>query len=78
MHNTLLYTYLFLFLLCLQGHLPSSCQDVQSMNGPLPDSEHFLNIQGKALKVRLHDLITSQMHPLYEAITGFICKGLLF
>uniref|UniRef100_A0A3B4VJ60 ADAM metallopeptidase with thrombospondin type 1 motif 9 n=1 Tax=Seriola dumerili TaxID=41447 RepID=A0A3B4VJ60_SERDU len=32
-------------------HLPSSCQEVQSTNGPLPDSEHILNIQGKALKV---------------------------
>lgn len=42
---------LILLLLCRQGHLPFSCQEVQSMSGPLPDSEHFLNIQGKALKV---------------------------
>lgn len=63
-YGTLLYTYLFynIFILCLQGHLPSSCQDVQSMNGPLPDSEHVLSIQGKAVKVSLYDLITSQMH----------------
>lgn len=47
--------------LCLRGHLPSSCQDVQSVNGPLPDGEHFLNIQGKALKVRFYDIITSQL-----------------
>lgn len=46
---------------CLQGHLPSSCQDIQSVNGPLPDGEHFLNIQGKALKVRFYDIITSQL-----------------
>lgn len=52
--------YLFIFLLsCIQGHLPSSCQDIHSLNGPIPDSEHFLNIQGKALKVRLYDLIIS-------------------
>ncbi|XP_053298458.1 A disintegrin and metalloproteinase with thrombospondin motifs 9 [Pleuronectes platessa] len=31
--------------------LPSSCQEVQSMNQLLPDREHFLNVQGKALKV---------------------------
>lgn len=60
--NTLLKTYLFLPLLCLQGLLPSSCQDVRSMNGPLPDGEHYLNIQGKALRVRIHDLITWQTH----------------
>nr|XP_019942000.1 PREDICTED: A disintegrin and metalloproteinase with thrombospondin motifs 9 [Paralichthys olivaceus] len=31
--------------------LPSSCQEVQNRNGLLPDSEHFLNFQGKSLKV---------------------------
>lgn len=46
--------------LCLQGHLPVSCLEVRSANGPLPDSEHYLNVQGKVLKVRVWDGADSQ------------------
>lgn len=52
--------------LCLQGHLPVSCLEVQSVNGPLPDSEHYLNVQGKALKVRVCDGADSQKNKKFR------------
>jgi len=52
MNNPLLSSHLIWILLCIQGRLPSSCLDIQGMNGPIPDSEHVLSIQGKALRVR--------------------------
>ncbi|XP_068172035.1 A disintegrin and metalloproteinase with thrombospondin motifs 9-like [Antennarius striatus] len=39
-------------------HLPSSCGEVQTLNGPLPDSEYLLNIQGKTLKVYCAEMQT--------------------
>lgn len=41
----------FTFSLRLLGHFPSSCQDIHSINGPIPDSEHVLTIAGKTVKV---------------------------
>uniref|UniRef100_A0A8C4IAA9 ADAM metallopeptidase with thrombospondin type 1 motif, 9 n=1 Tax=Dicentrarchus labrax TaxID=13489 RepID=A0A8C4IAA9_DICLA len=51
-------------------HLPSSCQDVQSIKGPLPDSEHFLNIQGKALKVYCAGMQTETPQEYITLTTG--------
>ncbi|XP_034725712.1 A disintegrin and metalloproteinase with thrombospondin motifs 9-like [Etheostoma cragini] len=51
-------------------HLPSSCQEVQSMNGPLLDSEHVLNIQGKALKVYCAGMQTETPQEYITLITG--------
>ncbi|KAM3877911.1 A disintegrin and metalloproteinase with thrombospondin motifs 9-like [Diretmus argenteus] len=51
-------------------HLPASCQDVQSMNGPLPDGEHFLNIQGKALKVYCAGMPTERPQEYITLTTG--------
>ena len=38
--------------LSFAGHLPTSCRDIQVISGSQADGEQFLNIQGKALKVR--------------------------
>lgn len=35
------------------GHLPTSCREVQSMTGFPADGEQILNVQGKALKVKV-------------------------
>ncbi|XP_062300498.1 A disintegrin and metalloproteinase with thrombospondin motifs 9-like [Scomber scombrus] len=51
-------------------HLPSSCQDVLSLSGPLPDSEHFLNIQGKALKVYCAGMQTETPQEYITLTTG--------
>lgn len=51
-------------------HLPSSCQDVHSLNGPLPDSEHVLNIQGKALKVYCAGMQTETPQEYITLTTG--------
>ncbi|KAE8298082.1 A disintegrin and metalloproteinase with thrombospondin motifs 9 [Larimichthys crocea] len=51
-------------------HLPSSCQDVQSMNGPLPDSEHVLSIQGKAVKVYCAGMQTEAPQEYITLTTG--------
>ncbi|XP_054472137.1 A disintegrin and metalloproteinase with thrombospondin motifs 9-like [Anoplopoma fimbria] len=51
-------------------HLPSSCQDVLSMNGPFPESEHILNIQGKALKVYCAGMQTETPQEYITLTTG--------
>lgn len=67
---------LILLIFCRQGHLPFSCQEVQSMSGPLPDSEHFLSIQGKALKVWFYDYYTANTEStVSKALESFSCEG---
>lgn len=51
-------------------HLPRSCQEIQSVNGPLPDSEHFLSIQGKALKVYCAGMQTEAPQEYIALTTG--------
>ncbi|XP_026161930.1 A disintegrin and metalloproteinase with thrombospondin motifs 9 [Mastacembelus armatus] len=51
-------------------NFPSSCQDIQSMKGPLPDSEHLLNIQGKALKVYCAGMQTGTPQEYITLTTG--------
>uniref|UniRef100_A0AAQ4QNA1 ADAM metallopeptidase with thrombospondin type 1 motif, 9 n=1 Tax=Gasterosteus aculeatus aculeatus TaxID=481459 RepID=A0AAQ4QNA1_GASAC len=51
-------------------HFPSSCQEVQRMNGPLPDNEHFVNIQGKALKVYCAGMQTETPQEYITLTTG--------
>ncbi|XP_065811119.1 A disintegrin and metalloproteinase with thrombospondin motifs 9-like [Labrus bergylta] len=51
-------------------NFPSSCLDVQSMNGPLPDSEHVLNIQGKSIKVYCAGMQTEAPQEYISLTTG--------
>ncbi|KAM4613394.1 A disintegrin and metalloproteinase with thrombospondin motifs 9-like [Polymixia lowei] len=51
-------------------HLPASCRDVQNMNAVLPDGEHFLNIQGKALKVYCAGMQTERPREYITLTTG--------
>lgn len=44
------------------GHLPHSCQEVRSTNALSTDGEHLLKVQGRALKVRFYNGITSDTH----------------
>uniref|UniRef100_A0AAQ4QA41 ADAM metallopeptidase with thrombospondin type 1 motif, 9 n=1 Tax=Gasterosteus aculeatus aculeatus TaxID=481459 RepID=A0AAQ4QA41_GASAC len=48
----------------------SYCQEVQRMNGPLPDNEHFVNIQGKALKVYCAGMQTETPQEYITLTTG--------
>uniref|UniRef100_A0AAX7V026 GON domain-containing protein n=1 Tax=Astatotilapia calliptera TaxID=8154 RepID=A0AAX7V026_ASTCA len=50
--------------------LPSSCQEIQTMNGPMPDSEHFLSIQGKTLKVFCAGMQTEAPREYITLATG--------
>ncbi|XP_029990964.1 A disintegrin and metalloproteinase with thrombospondin motifs 9 isoform X1 [Sphaeramia orbicularis] len=51
-------------------HLPSSCKEVQSTNGPQPDGEHLINIQGKALKVYCAGMQTETPQEYITLTTG--------
>ncbi|XP_033822134.1 A disintegrin and metalloproteinase with thrombospondin motifs 9-like [Periophthalmus magnuspinnatus] len=51
-------------------HLPLSCLDIRSLNGPLPDNEHVLNIQGKALKVYCAGMQTEMPQEYITLTTG--------
>ncbi|KAM9813380.1 A disintegrin and metalloproteinase with thrombospondin motifs 9 [Neosynchiropus ocellatus] len=51
-------------------HLPTSCRDVRSLNGPLPDGEHLLNIRGKALKVYCAGLRTENPQEYVTLTSG--------
>ncbi|XP_056131168.1 A disintegrin and metalloproteinase with thrombospondin motifs 9-like isoform X2 [Lampris incognitus] len=51
-------------------HLPASCADIQRMNGPLPDGEHFISIQGKALKVYCAGMQTERPQEYITLRTG--------
>uniref|UniRef100_A0A3Q0RHB0 ADAM metallopeptidase with thrombospondin type 1 motif 9 n=1 Tax=Amphilophus citrinellus TaxID=61819 RepID=A0A3Q0RHB0_AMPCI len=50
--------------------LPSSCQEIQIMDGPMPDSEHFLSIQGKKLKVFCAGMQTETPQEYITLATG--------
>ncbi|KAM7423138.1 hypothetical protein PAMA_010928 [Pampus argenteus] len=50
--------------------LPSSCQDVRSLNSDTADSEHFLNVQGKALKVYCAGMQTETPQEYITLTTG--------
>uniref|UniRef100_A0A8C6VYZ8 ADAM metallopeptidase with thrombospondin type 1 motif 9 n=1 Tax=Nothobranchius furzeri TaxID=105023 RepID=A0A8C6VYZ8_NOTFU len=51
-------------------HLPSSCLDIQSTNGPIQDSEHFLSVQGKALKIYCAGMQTDTPQEYITLATG--------
>uniref|UniRef100_A0A3P9Q081 ADAM metallopeptidase with thrombospondin type 1 motif 9 n=1 Tax=Poecilia reticulata TaxID=8081 RepID=A0A3P9Q081_POERE len=51
-------------------NLPSSCLDIQSTSGPIPDSEHFLSVQGKALKVYCAGMQTETPQEYITLTTG--------
>ncbi|KAM4588255.1 A disintegrin and metalloproteinase with thrombospondin motifs 9 isoform 1-T1 [Odontesthes bonariensis] len=50
--------------------LPSSCLDIQGMNGPISDSEHVLSIQGKALRVYCAGMQTETPQEYITLTTG--------
>uniref|UniRef100_A0A3B3BTR9 ADAM metallopeptidase with thrombospondin type 1 motif, 9 n=1 Tax=Oryzias melastigma TaxID=30732 RepID=A0A3B3BTR9_ORYME len=51
-------------------HLPSSCLEITRMKGPLPDGEHFLSVQGKALKVYCAGMQTEAPQEYITLTTG--------
>ncbi|KAM6927810.1 A disintegrin and metalloproteinase with thrombospondin motifs 9-like [Xenentodon cancila] len=51
-------------------HLPSSCLDIQTMNRLIQDGEHFLNIEGKALKVYCAGMQTEAPQEYIPLTTG--------
>uniref|UniRef100_A0A3B3V505 ADAM metallopeptidase with thrombospondin type 1 motif 9 n=1 Tax=Poecilia latipinna TaxID=48699 RepID=A0A3B3V505_9TELE len=51
-------------------NLPSSCLQIQSTSGPIPDSEHFLSVQGKALKVYCAGMQTETPQEYITLTTG--------
>lgn len=50
--------------------LPVSCEEVRSVSGPHPDSEHMLNIQGKALQVYCAGMMQEDVPQEYITLTA--------
>ncbi|XP_015240797.1 PREDICTED: A disintegrin and metalloproteinase with thrombospondin motifs 9 [Cyprinodon variegatus] len=51
-------------------NLPSSCLEMQRMKGSIPDGEHFLSVQGKALKVYCAGMQTENPQEYITLTTG--------